>query len=469
MEKLAKLPPLPADNIYLELEEELKDFNHKIVVLDDDPTGVQTVNGIFVYTDWTYETILKAFQEPEPMFFIMTNSRSFNSGYTREVHTEIARRLKLAAKKTNKKFVLISRSDSTLRGHYPLETETLRQELSSDDDPTFDGEVLCPFFPEGGRFTLSNIHYIKEGTHLTPAGETEFSKDQTFGYHSSNLTDYVEEKTKGVYKKEDCICISIEDLRSCSLSKIYNQLMQAEGFQKIIVNAADYKDICIFCLAWIKAMRAGKHYISRSAAALPKIIGNIKDIPLLEKMDMILSEQKNGGLVIIGSHVNKTTIQLNHLKESCANLIFLEFHVNAYFTPDGLAFETNTILEKTEAKLLEGKTVVIYTSRDLLIPKGASKEKILATSVAISGALTNIVRSLKVTPRFLIAKGGITSSDVGTKGLSVKKALVIGQVKKGIPVWLTGKESKFPGMPYIIFPGNVGEPDTLCEIVDELM
>ena len=90
-------------------------------------------------------------------------------------------------------------------------------------------------------------------------------------------------------------------------------------------------------------------------------------------------------------------------------------------------------------------------------------------SVHISDALTSIIRLLTVKPRFIIAKGGITSSDVGTKGLLVKKALVMGQIKKGIPVWLTGAESKFPDTPYIIFPGNVGEVNTLREIVEELV
>ena len=86
----------------------------------------------------------------------------------------------------------------------------------------------------------------------------------------------------------------------------------------------------------------------------------------------------------------------------------------------------------------------------------------------ISDALTSIVNRLSVRPKFLIAKGGITSSDVGTKGLGVKKALVLGQVAAGVPVWRLGFESKFSGMSYIIFPGNVGKVETLREIVEML-
>ena len=87
----------------------------------------------------------------------------------------------------------------------------------------------------------------------------------------------------------------------------------------------------------------------------------------------------------------------------------------------------------------------------------------------VSKAVTSIVSGLSVRPSFILAKGGITSSDIGTKGLGVKKARVLGQIRPGIPVWVTGEESKFPSMAYIIFPGNSGERQTLKEIVAELI
>ena len=90
-------------------------------------------------------------------------------------------------------------------------------------------------------------------------------------------------------------------------------------------------------------------------------------------------------------------------------------------------------------------------------------------SVKISDAVQSLVGRLSITPSFVIAKGGITSSDVGTKALAVKKANVLGQIKPGIPVWQTGEESKFPLTPYVIFPGNVGEISTLKEAVEVLM
>ena len=182
-----------------------------------------------------------------------------------------------------------------------------------------------------------------------------------------------------------------------------------------------------------------------------------------------MEDTKNGGIVLIGSHVKKTTLQLEALKQSEKELCFLEFHAEAWKQKDGLTQEARRVREEAERCICLGKTAVIYTSRTLQMPDTEDKDQILAVSVAISEAVTSIIGNLEIKPRFIVAKGGITSSDVGTKALGVKRAQVLGQIKKGIPVWRTGAESKFPGMPYIIFPGNVGEVTTLKEIVEELV
>lgn len=451
------------------LQEALKDFDRKIVVLDDDPTGVQTVHGVSVYTDWEQDTILEAFEEEAQMFFILTNSRSFSAEETKVAHRQIAERVSCAAQKTGKDFVLISRGDSTLRGHYPLETEILRKSISAEQGYDFDGEVICPFFPEGGRYTFGNVHYVREGDMLIPAGMTEFAQDKSFGYQASDLTEYVQEKTGGGCLADECICISVEELRAFDVDGIYRKLLSACGFAKIILNAVCYEDVKVFCAAFVRAVKAGKHFLARTAAAFPKVLADISDRPLLTREELVRDDESKGGIVLIGSHVKKTTEQLNCLRESVKNIVFLEFNVNTYFQNKGLEHEVDRVIAEAEHRVDEGVTVVIYTSRKLLVPDTANRDAILEASVKISGAVTSIIGRFGIKPRFLVAKGGITSSDVGTKALKVKKALVMGQVKKGVPVWMTGAESKFPGMPYIIFPGNVGERSTLREIVEELM
>lgn len=440
-----------------ELAAALKNFTRKIVVLDDDPTGVQTVNGISVYTDWTDESIAAGFAEENSMFFILTNSRAFSAEKTRAEHKKIAERICAASEKFGRNFVIVSRCDSTLRGHYPLETQTLRETLEACGRKV-DGEILMPFFKEGGRFTIGDVHYVQEGDWIVPAGESEFAKDKTFGYVASNLAAYVAEKTHGAFKKEFVTCISLDELRSGNVDKIAARLENVCDFNKIIVNAVDYVDVEIFALALLKSFAAGKNFIFRTAAAFTKIIGGVKDKPLLGKAELVDETNLNGGLIIVGSHVKKTTAQLDELKKN-SSVAFIEFDVS-----DLNAVEE--IIRQAEENILRGQTTAIYTSRKVL--DFGDAEKNLAASVNISDALTGIVNRLNVRPKFLIAKGGITSSDVGTKGFGVKKALVLGQVAAGVPVWKIGAESKFPGMSYVIFPGNVGAVDTLRKIVELL-
>ncbi len=450
------------------LSQAMEGFHKKLVVLDDDPTGVQTVHDVSVYTDWEEESIRKGFEEKEAMFFILTNSRSFSVEETTKVHQDIAARVAKVARELGQDFMIISRGDSTLRGHYPLETQLLADGLTKNEGVVIDGEIICPFFPEGGRYTMDNIHYVKEQDNLVPAGMTEFARDKTFGYKSSDLTEYVEEKTEGKYHKEDCITISLDELNALDVQGIKEKLMSAQNMAKIIVNAVSYADLKVFCAALVLAMKEGKHYMARTAAAFTKVMGRISDQPLLGR-EQLEGDTKNGGIVLIGSHVKKTTDQLNCLKELDGQADFMEFQVNTVFEENGLEKEVERTVKAAEEKILSGRTVVIYTSRQLLAPENMTPEEKLHISVKISNAVTSIIGKLSVKPKFIIAKGGITSSDVGTKALRVKKARVMGQVKKGIPVWMTGEESKFPGMPYIIFPGNVGEVSTLKEIVEELI
>ena len=446
------------------LAKELTTLNKKIIVLDDDPTGVQTIHDISVYTDWSAQTIADGFAEKNPMFFILTNSRAFTAEYTKKVHQDIAERIVKESQKTNKDFIIISRSDSTLRGHYPLETATLKETVEKLTHEKFDGEVLMPFFKEGGGFTINNIHYVQEEDYLVPAGMTEFAKDKTFYYTSSTLPEYIEEKTNGKYKANDTTCVSLDSLRNMDIDKITEQLMSVSNFNKVVVNAIDYVDVKVFVIALIKAINAGKKFIFRSAAALTKVIGGVSDKSLLSREELI-NNNHHGGLIIIGSHVKKTTAQFNELKK-CSWIKFIEFNHLLVLEPEKLNIKLQRIISEVEQTISKGQTTVVYTGRKRF--DVGSEEESLKVSVKISEAITSIVDKITVQPSFIIAKGGITSSDVGTKGLHVKKANVLGQIKPGIPVWQTGAESKFPYMPYIIFPGNVGTETTLREIVEDL-
>ncbi len=465
---LSSYPPVNEKAVDELLAKEIAGSNKKIVVLDDDPTGVQTVHDISVYTNWSEDSIRKGFAEENKLFYILTNSRGFTAAQTEIAHREIAKAVDAVSKETGKEYIFISRSDSTLRGHYPLETIILKEEYEKNTGKKIDGEILCPFFKEGGRYTIDDVHYVRYGDTLVPAAETEFAKDKTFGYTVSDLKEYVEEKTGGVYKKENVTAISLKDIRALAFDKIEEQLMAVEDFNKIVVNAIDYVDVKIFCVALYRAMAKGKTFMFRTAAAIVKVMGGVSDQPLLTREQMVVKETDNGGVIVIGSHTEKTTRQMEMLKE-IPDIAFVE--LNARLVRDEAAFarEVERCLALEEEYISSGRTVCVYTTRTLITADTGDKEDDLRLAVRISDAVQSLVGRLSIVPSFVIAKGGITSSDVGTKALAVQRANVLGQIKPGIPVWQTGDESKFPQTPYVIFPGNVGEDSTLKEAAEILI
>jgi uncharacterized protein YgbK (DUF1537 family) len=113
--------------------------------------------------------------------------------------------------------------------------------------------------------------------------------------------------------------------------------------------------------------------------------------------------------------------------------------------------------------LAADRDTVVHTSRKLVRQTDDSGN--LSISAEVSRALIEVVRNIVLPPRYLIAKGGITSSDIATQGLGVKRAIVAGQILPGVPVWRLGPETKFPGLSYVVFPGNVGDDNAVADAV----
>ena len=449
------------------LNREVSSDEHVFVVLDDDPTGVQCVHDVSVYTDWSLASMLEAFRT-EKIFFLLTNSRAMTAEQTAKMHVQIAEIIAEAARQTGKKYLFVSRSDSTLRGHYPLETDILRSCLEQDGD-RIDGEIFVPFFKEGGRYTVDNVHYVRYGDELIPCAETEFARDKTFGYVSSDLREYIEEKTKGACRREDVLCFSLEELRKGDLDGLYEKLMRVSNYQRIIVNAIDYLDLKIFCIVLFRALKQGKTFLFRCAASLVRCLGAISEKNLLKREEMIHGHSGMGGLIVVGSHTDKTNRQLEHLLELEATE-GIEFQSSSIlYGKEKVYTELKRCLMLEEQIIRSGRTAVVYTERELLSIPGESKEEALQRSVNISTALVQLVKNLQVRPSFLIAKGGITSADIGVRALGVRKAMVLGQIRPGVPVWQTDGNSRFPDIPYVIFPGNVGEDETLKETAEILL
>lgn len=460
------LPDLEAVSAALAAEAEKN--QRQIVVLDDDPTGVQTVHDVSVYTDWSPESIREGFEEPGKLFFILTNSRSFTAEQTERVHREIARNVADVARELGRDYLIVSRGDSTLRGHYPLETQVLRDVFQRESGWTVDGDILCPYFKEGGRFTLDNIHYVRYGEELVPCGQTEFARDETFGYQSSSLPAYIQEKTGGACRAEDVTCISLARLRALDYEGVEAQLEAVRDYGRIVVNAVEDCDVKVLATALYRAMAKGRNYTVRCAAALVKALGNISDRPLLRREEMVTGESRHGGIIVVGSHTKKTTAQLKALK-GVEGIEFIEMNSDLVLTPGALEEEAAALTARCSQLIAQGRTCCVSTKRALLTVENDTPEEALLRSVRISDAVQSCVAGLTATPAFVVAKGGITSSDVGVKALRTRRAWVLGQIRPGIPVWRTDEASRFPGVPYVIFPGNVGEESTLREAVELLL
>ena len=433
---------------------DLENLDYKIIVLDDDPTGTQTVKDLPVYTDWTESLLTDAFEQPNNMFYILTNSRALNALETTQLHQELSKNIENVSLKLNKPYLIISRGDSTLRGHFYLEPKVLNDAASKP----FNAVFYLPEFFEGDRYTYKGVHYLKEDNQYIPVSESEFANDTTFGFNSKSMADFIEEKSQGEIKSENVFHITLDQIRNREKEEILSTFDTLSNFDAVVVDALNDEDMDYFTACLVKYLKShNKRFIFRTAASFVKSIcetpGEIINLKNYKK-------NNNGGVIIVGSHVKKSSSQLNHLLEN-TDINAIEFDVKAV-TQSSLQDYIDKLTTEVENIIAKGKDVVIYTSRDVIKTDDLTNN--LSISTNISNSLVSIVKQLSIRPNFIIAKGGITSSDVATKGLNIKKAEVIGQITKGVPVWLTGKEAKYDHMPYVIFPGNVGEVDTLTEV-----
>jgi uncharacterized protein YgbK (DUF1537 family) len=168
---------------------------------------------------------------------------------------------------------------------------------------------------------------------------------------------------------------------------------------------------------------------------------------------------------MVGSFVPRTSSQVAALVER-SGITPIEASVAALIDDGQRGAEIARVAGLAEAGLRRGDDVAIVTSRKLMT--GADAAASLDLGRRVSDGLCAILRAIATRPRYLIAKGGITSSDLATKGLDVRRALVLGQILPGVPVWQLGGESRHPGLVYVVFPGNVGGADALAVVVASL-
>jgi uncharacterized protein YgbK (DUF1537 family) len=462
--------PAPLEVSSADVREARGDGARRLVVLDDDPTGTQSVADLPVLTDWSEEDLAWALGTGAPAVYVMTNSRSLAPDTAAERNRQVATNALAAAERLGLEVDFVSRSDSTLRGHYPLEPDVLTEVLR-ESGAAVDGVLVVPAFGDAGRVTVGSVHYAgSEADGFLPVGQTEFARDASFGYTASDLRHWVEEKSEGRYAAADVAAITLDVLRS-GPDAVAAVLTGLEGGRPVVVDIVEETDLRSLALGILRAERSGKRFVHRVGPPFVRaLVGQDVLEPLTAQDVATIREGGRGehaphGLVVVGSHVALTTRQLERLR-SRRSPTEIEIDV-AQVMSGGREGHLTEVVDRAVESLAEG-TVVVRTSRTLVT--GADADSSLDIARQVSDAVVEVVqRILAATPpRFVVAKGGITSSDVASRGLSISRAMVRGPMLPGIVSLWEPTDGPARGIPYIVFAGNVGTPDSLADVVDKL-
>ena len=165
----AQPPVLDRPGALAEIRERIQSRG-RLLVIDDDPTGTQSVHGVPVLTAWSREDLAGAMQDAQTVF-VLTNSRSLPEHEATVVSTEITERAAAIAAEEGFELAVASRSDSTMRGHFPQEPGAVADALEAAGH-TVDGLLVCPCFLEAGRYTIDDVQWVAENDRLVPSATT---------------------------------------------------------------------------------------------------------------------------------------------------------------------------------------------------------------------------------------------------------------------------------------------------------
>jgi uncharacterized protein YgbK (DUF1537 family) len=463
----------------------------KIVVLDDDPTGSQTLHGCPLLLRWDASTLAVGLRQSSPFLFLLSNTRALAPLEAAQRVREICRCLAPALEAARAEGVIdgalvVSRGDSTLRGHFPLEVETLAEELG-----TVDATFLVPAFLEGGRTTVDGVHRL----HGQPVHETPFARDGLFAYHTSVLRDWVEEKSGGRHLASQVEHLGWRELEAAASQEagrlaLRQRLAALAANRLVVVDAARPSHLAILGelvreLTTPRPPAAGgrpRHFLFQSAASLLNGLAPLPPQPLAP--EELAGLRRRGasalplpGLVVVGSHVPLADAQLERLlaQKGCEGVEVPVARVHRVLEgplPDRLltSLERGWI-EALEALLARGRTPVLHTSRgELRCRHGAERR---ALGLALASSMARVAAALAPRLGYLISKGGITTQTLLADGLALDWVALRGQVLPGLslvvaPNDLEGEPLEpraqgLAGLPVITFPGNLGDADTLVD------
>ncbi len=447
----------------------------QVVVLDDDPTGSQTVHGCPLLLHWDAETLRRGLAHPSPLLFVLANTRALEPTAAAERTREICRALRRALEAVQASgaidhWLIVSRGDSTLRGHFPLEPEVIAAELGP-----FDAAFLVPAFLPGGRTTVAGVHCL----HGEPVHTTPFAADRLFGYGTSFLPAWVEEKSAGRIAAASVEHLTLAELEGDG-DRLCQRLAGLRGQPWVVVDAERPQHLAALGAA-VRELTApaaaerwgrSRRFLFHSAASLINAVVEIGPQPLDGRG--LVGLRRCGadgaplpGLVLVGSHVPLADAQLAALLEQpgCA-LVELEVSklwrvLEGPAPAELLASLEQGWLQPLQAVLASDRTPVLATSRGELLCASPAERRRLGQ--ALAALMARLAAVLAPELGYVISKGGITSHTLLADGLGLAQVELQGQLLPGLSLVLTPAEAAVPRLPVLTFPGNLGESGTLAE------
>ena len=431
--------------------------NFKIIVLDDDPTGSQTVHSCPLLLRWDGASLAAGLEHPSPLLFLLANTRALAPAAAAERVREICRALAAALPAAGlERWWLVSRGDSTLRGHFPLEVDVISAELGP-----FAATLLVPAFLEGGRTTVGGVHLLQG----QPVHETPFGRDGLFGYSTSYLPTWVEEKSGGRIPASE-----VQGLEAAKLSRACGdggqelaQWLAGLAAQPLVaVDAEQPQQLA----ALARVVRASpRPVLAQSAASWIRALAALPPQPLAGA-DLVALRRRGRdreplrGLVLVGSHVPLADAQLASLlaEPLCTGLELPVARLAQLLEaplPSALlaCLERDWLLELGEI-LAGGRTPVLYSSRGEFPCASVAARRRLGDGLA--ALMGRLVGALAPQLAYLISKGGTTTHALLADGLGLAAVELQGQLLPGLSLVLTPAE-----LPVLTFPGNLGDPGTL--------
>lgn len=488
----------------------------KIIVLDDDPTGSQTVHSCPLLLRWSPQALAAGLAHPSPLLFLLVNSRGLAAPEAAERVRQICKALAAALAAAQQvgvidRWLLLSRGDSTLRGHFPLESDLLQAELGP-----FDATLLVPAFLPGGRTTVAGEHRL----HGQPVHTSAFAQDRQFGYSTSYLPAWVEWKSGGRRRAEQVQRIGLAELDAAAAELASDQQAvelaeqklalpgppdqdlaeapapqqaTAGGYGQLLGRLAGFADnVCVVVdgerpeqlsalAAAVRQLTAPaaaawgrpRRFLAQCAASWIEALAALPPQPLGRQGLVGLRRRGSAGaplpgFVLVGSHVPLADSQLERLlaQPACTGVeldVALVAGLLATAEPGPkLAALTAALAVQLQQLLVSGQTPVLFTSRGEFSCRDAAER--WALGEALATLMGRLAGRLAPGLGYLISKGGITSHTLLADGLALERVELQGQLLPGLSLVLTPAEAAVAGLPVLTMPGNLGDADSLVQV-----